>query len=148
MKTQRILAPVDGSERSHSALMEADAMASENGGELTLMFVHAPATVHLMDDEYPEPTEMTEELMTKARMILEKWSASLNTQNAKRHIVVERGNPAQTIIDNSEDYDMIVMSTHGYDGIKHFQLGSVTERVVRGAKCDVLVVKRLGNASD
>ncbi len=148
MKTQRILAPVDGSERSHSALMEADALASRNGGDLTLMFVHAPATVHLMDDEYPEPTEMTEELMAKARKILEKWSATLNTQNAKRHILVERGKPAQTIIDSSGDYDMIVMSTHGYDGLKHFQLGSVAERVVRGAKCDVLVVKRLGDTSD
>ena len=55
MKTQRILAPVDGSEMSHTALSEADALASQSGGELTLMFVHEPATVHLMDDEYPEP---------------------------------------------------------------------------------------------
>ena len=33
MKTQRILAPVDGSELSHFALNEADALASQNDGE-------------------------------------------------------------------------------------------------------------------
>ena len=61
MKTQRILAPVDGSEMSYFALREADTLALQNGGELTLMFVHEPATVHLMDDDFPEPAEMTED---------------------------------------------------------------------------------------
>jgi nucleotide-binding universal stress UspA family protein len=145
MKTQRILAPVDGSEMSHSALREADALTSLSGGELTMMFVHEPATVHLMDDEYPEPPETTEFLKETARKIMEKCADKCITPETKRRIVIERGSPAQTIVDHSGEYDLIVMSTHGHTGMKHFHLGSVTERVVRGAHCDVFVVKPSGD---
>ena len=141
MKTQRILAPVDGSEMSHFALQQADALASQSGGELTLMFVHEPATVHLMDDDFPEPAETTAYLAATAQKIMERCARSCTTSVAKRHIVIERGSPAQTIVDHSGEYDLIVMSTHGHTGMKHFHLGSVAERVVRGAHCDVLVVK-------
>jgi nucleotide-binding universal stress UspA family protein len=142
MKTKRILAPVDGSELSHSALREADALASQNDGELTLMFVHEPATVHLMDDDFPEPPETTELLKNTARKLMERCASSCVTPETKRRVVVERGSPAQTIIDRSGEFDLIVMSTHGHTGLKHFHLGSVAERVVRGAHCDVLVVKQ------
>jgi nucleotide-binding universal stress UspA family protein len=37
--------------------------------------------------------------------------------------------------------DLIVISTHGYTGLKHVLLGSATERVVRYAPCPVLVVR-------
>jgi universal stress protein A len=37
--------------------------------------------------------------------------------------------------------DLIVISTHGYSGVKHVVLGSVAERVVRHAPCPVLVVR-------
>jgi len=148
MKTQHILAPVDGSEMSHFALGEADALASRSGGELTLMFVHAPATVHLMDDDFPEPAEMTEALLATARNIIEKWARSLTTPEANLHIVIKRGEPSQTIVEHSGKYDLIVMSTHGHTGLKHVHLGSVAEHVVRGAHCDVLVVKQPSGTAD
>jgi nucleotide-binding universal stress UspA family protein len=145
MKTQHILAPVDGSEMSHFALREADGLASRNGGTLTLMFVHAPATVHLMDDDFPEPAEITEALLAKARKIMEKWARSLKTPEADLRIVIERCcSPAEAIVEHSGNHDLIVMSTHGHTGLKHVQLGSVAERVVRGAHCDVFVVKQPG----
>jgi nucleotide-binding universal stress UspA family protein len=148
MKTQRILAPVDGSEISHVALREADALAAATSGDLTMMFVHAPATVHLMDDDFPEPREMTENLLATARKIMEKWADSLATPEERRHIVIECcGSPAQFIIDQSAKYDLIVMATHGHTGMKHLHLGSVAERVVRGANCNVLVVKQPGAAA-
>ncbi len=143
MKTERILAPVDGSELAHFALGEADALTSRSGGELTLMFVHELASVHLMDDDFPEPEEMTAELLATARKIMEKWASSLKTPEANRHIVVERGgSPAEAIVEHSREYDLIVMATHGHTGIEHLYLGSVAERVIRGAHCHVLVVKQ------
>lgn len=148
MKTQRILAPVDGSEISHFALREADALATSSGGDLTLLFVHSPATVHLMDDDFPEPAEMTKTLLATARNIIEKWADSLATPEANRHIFIECcGSPAQFIVEQSGKYDLIIMGTHGYSGMKHFHLGSVAERVVRGANCSVLVVKQPGDTT-
>jgi len=148
MKTQRILAPIDGSEMSHFALQEAEKLALQSGGELTLMFVHEPATVHLMDDEFPEPVEMTAALLATAQNCMEKLVDTLTIPEANRHIVIERGSPAQTIVDHSGEYDLIVMSTHGHTGLKHLHLGSVAERVVRGSHCDVLVVKRPSDTTD
>ena len=37
--------------------------------------------------------------------------------------------------------DLIIISTHGYTGLKHVLLGSTAERVVRHAPCPVLVVR-------
>ena len=40
----------------------------------------------------------------------------------------------------THNVDLIVMSTHGRTGVKHFLLGSVAERVVRRSPCPVMVV--------
>lgn len=40
----------------------------------------------------------------------------------------------------NHNHDLIVMSTHGRTGIKHFFLGSIAERVIRQSSCPVLVV--------
>ncbi len=40
----------------------------------------------------------------------------------------------------TNDVNLIVMSTHGRTGAKHFLLGSVTERVIRRSPCPVMVI--------
>ncbi len=40
----------------------------------------------------------------------------------------------------TNDVSLIVMSTHGRTGAKHFLLGSVAERVIRRSPCPVMVV--------
>lgn len=42
---------------------------------------------------------------------------------------------------NSAGYDVISMASHGFTGLTHWMLGSVTERVLQGAKVPVLVVR-------
>ena len=148
MKTQRILVPIDGSAMSLFALMEAEKLALQGGGELTLMFVHEPATVHLMDDDFPEPEELTRTLLKTAEKCMKKRADTLTIPEANRRMLIERGSPAQIIVDHSAEYDLIVMSTHGHTGLKHLHLGSVAERVVRGSHCDVLVVKQPGDATN
>ena len=37
--------------------------------------------------------------------------------------------------------DLIILTTHGYTGLKHVFLGSTAERVVRHAPCPVLTVR-------
>lgn len=56
---------------------------------------------------------------------------------------VEIGIPAEKIVEKAaaEGVDMIMMSTHGRSGLRHFLIGSVTERVVRLAACPVLSVR-------
>ena len=58
--------------------------------------------------------------------------------------VIERGiNMAEAINNYAREHaiDLIVTGTHGRGVVKHFLLGSVAERVVRGAPCPVLTVR-------
>jgi nucleotide-binding universal stress UspA family protein len=40
---------------------------------------------------------------------------------------------------NERRYALVVLATHGWTGVKRLLLGSVAERVVREARCSVLV---------
>ena len=46
-----------------------------------------------------------------------------------------------TSVAKDRSADLIVITTHGYTGLKHVLMGSTAERVVRHAKCAVLVVR-------
>ncbi|PWG81699.1 universal stress protein [Pararcticibacter amylolyticus] len=52
------------------------------------------------------------------------------------------GNPRDEILSTAEEWeaDLIIVGTHGRTGFDHFISGSVAERVVRKAKCPVLII--------
>ena len=58
-------------------------------------------------------------------------------------IVVKRGNPAEEILlqAESDDFDMIVMGSHGRGALADVMMGSTARRVVRRCKKPVLVVR-------
>ncbi len=53
------------------------------------------------------------------------------------------GDPGHEIANYAEELDagLVVVASHGQTGLRHLLLGSVAERVVRLAKCPVLVLK-------
>jgi nucleotide-binding universal stress UspA family protein len=53
------------------------------------------------------------------------------------------GDPAEEIIRyaTASEIDLIVMGTHGRTGLDRLLMGSVAEKVLRGAPCSVLVAK-------
>jgi hypothetical protein len=58
------------------------------------------------------------------------------------------GPPASEIVRfaNARDVDLIVMGTHGRNGLAHALMGSVAEQVVRTASCPVLLMRQSGDA--
>ncbi len=58
-----------------------------------------------------------------------------------RHVVV--GDAGGTCVDKADELqaDMIILPSHGRTGVSRLLLGSVAERIVRLAKCPVLVIK-------
>lgn len=136
---QQILVPFDYSDASVEAVKVALALA-DNADEVHVLHVliHLPAT---------EPTLLLHEFQDekRAEMARESMKDRLSKESIDGvQIHVTLGNPPTVIADLAEEIDagLIVIPSHGYTGLKRFMLGSVTERVVRLAKCPVLVLKQ------
>ena len=74
---------------------------------------------------------------------LEVRAAKLRQSGIKTSWRVQMGVPHEEIVRTAEEEDagMIVMGTHGRSGLNRALLGSVTERVIRLARCPVLTVR-------
>ena len=135
-----ILVPIDFSDASRFALQEADKLAQQHG-RLTLLHVHPIVEVAVLEFTYMQPPERMAEVCGAIEKRLDEWRQSLRTPQDKIAIAVRCGTPVTEIIGESEKHGLLVMATHGKSSVSHFLLGSVTERVVAGARCSVLVVK-------
>ena len=54
---------------------------------------------------------------------------------------VVKGDPAPVIADASKDFDLVVVGSHGREGLDRFLLGSVSHAVVHHVACPVLVIR-------
>jgi nucleotide-binding universal stress UspA family protein len=54
---------------------------------------------------------------------------------------VVKGDPAPVIGDASKDFDLVVVGSHGREGLDRFLLGSVSHAVVHHVACPVLVIR-------
>lgn len=57
------------------------------------------------------------------------------------HCSRERGRPAEVILDRAAPGTLIAMATHGRSGINRWLLGSVAEKVLRGTKHPLFLVR-------
>ena len=147
MKTtrQRILVPIDFSNISKDALPWAAFLAAPFGAELILLHVVEKFPIdYLFGRKLMNETIVP--LMKQAEADLERLAASLSKSTGLNLSAVAReGTPFEEICHAAESLgaDLIVLTTHGYTGLKHVWLGSTAERVVRHAHCPVLAVRKL-----
>jgi nucleotide-binding universal stress UspA family protein len=138
---KRILVTTDFSEESKKAFPYAVALARKFEASLTLLYVvpaHLPADLGQIGIVLEE-----ERLITEARERLPRFREAEMDSHLHVETLVVNGGPAHEICQTAESQaaDLIVMGTRGRTGLKHFLLGSVTEKVVRHAPCPVLVVR-------
>ena len=76
------------------------------------------------------------------RRLLAQARDHLAEQHVRAQVVERVGEPAETLIDTatSEDADLLIVGRRNGGG-ERFALGSVTDRVVQEAPCDVLIVR-------
>jgi nucleotide-binding universal stress UspA family protein len=79
----------------------------------------------------------------EAKRQLEEARSILAEDGIEAELVQAVGNPAAEVITAAEerDADLIVVGHRGRSAISRFIEGSVSDRVVRHATCDVLVVR-------
>jgi len=136
---ERILVPIDFSEKSLQALRETIAFAETNAN---VYIVHV-----LKPLEATEPGVVWESVNTEKRKetILALFDKTFpKSEYAGLNFAIQEGDPTAEIIDYAEQQkiDLIVMPSRGRTGISRFFMGSIAERVVRFAHCPVLVFKQ------
>jgi nucleotide-binding universal stress UspA family protein len=79
-----------------------------------------------------------------AREQLEGFLRKHPSEGIEVESFVDEGDVTDTILAfaQKQAVDLIVMGTHGRHGLDHILLGSVTEKVVRKARCPVLTVRK------
>ena len=147
--TRRILVATDFSECSRAALQTAAAWAQKLGATLDVIHVWSlpgfPLPPALAGD--PRANEaLVEEPRRNAEAQLARFVESASNAGIfvrKAHL--ELGDPAHVIcgLAECEDYEFIVVGTHGRTGLPRLILGSVAEKVVRRSALPVLSVHAL-----
>lgn len=146
---RKILVPVDFSAHSEEALRVALEMAHMFDASVTLTTVFQAPIYSLPEGAFLAfPTEFANATIA-ARKSLEDLAAKARaTSTAPIATEMLEGVPFRAIIGfaRSNEFDLIVMGTHGRTGIQHALIGSVAEKVVRKAPCAVLTIRLPGHA--
>ncbi|MBW2531847.1 MAG: universal stress protein [Deltaproteobacteria bacterium] len=140
----KILCPIDFSKPSDTALEHAEEIARKFGAELVVAHVVEPVLYPVAYGLPPvAPVNYEESAKEAAEKALTPIVQAINERGVKARSLVESGTASMRICDLAEEegFDLVVLATHGYTGLKHVLLGSTAERVVRHCTCPVLTVK-------
>jgi universal stress protein A len=88
-------------------------------------------------------TNVEQAIEEAARERLDQWVSRHVKRRAGVTVALSTGVVDEAICRYADECgaSVIVIATHGRKGLSHMVLGSVAERVVRGAPCPVLVIK-------
>jgi universal stress protein A len=143
-----VLVPIDFSTGSDTALMY--------GREIARTFEARLHTLHAVEDVYMQlmmaggavsgtaAVEIQRDLENAAQTRLDALVRDDDRRELRAQTALRTGvAAAQAIVDYAQEnaINLIVMGTHGREGVAHLLMGSVAERVVRTAPCPVLTVR-------
>jgi nucleotide-binding universal stress UspA family protein len=141
---QKILVPVDFSDCAREGARYASVFGTAVGADLLVSHIVRPP-LHLMEVSRAPVQHWPQELREAVREAEDQLDQLVNflpLLGISAETEVEVGFPAERLAAASAraEIDLIIMSTHGYSGLRHALLGSVAEELARTASCPVLVV--------
>lgn len=139
---KNILVAVDGSKEADKAFNKAINIAKRNDARLIIVHIvdtRTYATVEAYDSTIVERAEK------HATDLLKEYELEASENGLTRvTTVTEYGSPKVKIskdIAPKHEVDLIICGAHGLNAVERFFIGSVSEHIVRYAKCDVLIVR-------
>lgn len=140
---EHILVGVDGSEGSRKAAAQARELAERLGARLTLLLALEPipmVSIGFADAFGLTHRQLGSEELEQMNKSLDEMAQGFPADRLEK--VIDYGNAAETICAQAEKRgaDLIVVGARGLGAVGRFLLGSVSERVVRTAGRNVLVV--------
>jgi len=139
----QILVPIDGSEMAERALKyaldnhpEADVTVLHSVGGPTMMMGEATGLA-LEDNPRKAAAERAEPVFERARAVAAERNREIDT-------VVAIGHPVRPIVERADDYDTIILGSHGKhseDVSREFLVGNVARKVFQRAPVPVTFVR-------
>jgi nucleotide-binding universal stress UspA family protein len=141
-----ILVPTDFSEFSDRAVRQAVDIAEQHNAKIYLLHVVDRLQQCAIDYCIPLETMMkvqSDSEKEATKKMQEEAEKILKTKNIDLVFDVKSGTPYEEILKEQQERkaDLIVIASHGRTGLLRTLIGSVAERVMREAKCPVLLVR-------
>lgn len=148
---RRILVPLDGSKLAECVLPHAAALAKGcRGGEFEFVEVVAPFQVPPSIEPIPLKQADVQAISAQGKKLAEEYIAQVvqrfDAGAAKKKGVVLLGPVVETLRDYiaENNFDLVIMATHGSSGISRWVWGSVAERLLRSTCAPVMMVRAPG----
>ncbi len=136
----RILAPVDFSDRSVGAARYVEALAEHFHSQVVLLHVLPPPHYEFSSMEVGGTVvhELFEARTAQVRKELDAFLSEELPQLQAERVLLE-GDPARKIVEYAHENraSLVVVPTHGYGPFRRFILGSVTAKILHDADCPV-----------
>lgn len=150
----KVLVGIDGSESSQKALQQALRLVRQDETSYVLLAVEEPVVMTSASPipgvlgasgaiAWQEESELIQIQKQRLEQALQTAETLCQQAGATCSCRSEIGSPKLTICEvaQQENCDLIVVGSHGYQGLQRILMGSVSDHVVRHAHCAVLVVR-------
>jgi nucleotide-binding universal stress UspA family protein len=144
---KNILVPTDFSKFADAALKKAVDIATQYDTKIYLLHVIDEQIKQCAVDyclSYEVVKQLEKESVKASTDKLQKEAeAIIKAKKIKVIFDVKNGVPSEVILSEqkAKKIDLIVIASHGKTGILKQLMGSVADKVVKGSKCPVMVVK-------
>ena len=141
MKT--VLAPIDFSDSSRRVIDEAIQLARSIGGRLVLLNIVSPTSAFPSEfDSTGARAAYLAQAEKLAREELATLQRRLRDEGVTAHVVHLIAQPGPGILDQAErlEADYVVMGSHGHGAFYELIVGGTATRVLKQAKCPVVIV--------
>jgi len=142
MHWKTILCPTDYTGLSEAAFRLAVELAHDH--QARLIILHAVETLGPENVSYGEAVSNPQPAAYRQRLWEELHrQVKVSDTTIELVYVLSEEDPVSAIVDAAAHYqcDLIVMGSHGRQGLRRWLEGSVTDHVIRRSHCPVLVVK-------
>jgi nucleotide-binding universal stress UspA family protein len=136
-----ILVPLDGSQLADCVLPHVAAIARSFDSEITLLRMLEKTRAGISIQSFDLVNWQINR--TKANLYLEKTRHYFQQSNIRAGVTVQEGLVAEGITEYAQSHGikLIVLSSHGRNGLNHLGLSSITQKVILSTHASLLLVR-------
>lgn len=131
---ERALIPLDGSQMGELAFEPLAFVAGPLTRHVTLLRVIDP-------DEPAGASRDAKRYLAEAKERVDKLLGERGVSGVSCDVAIRWGSPGDEILRASQDYDLVIMTTHGKTGAMRWAYGSVADEIIHSATAPLLLTR-------